>query len=456
MGRLSLRSLRVRLLLLILFVLVATGSLAAWLAGRAIADRFEQYLITRQEASEARQKRLAVMLPALLAAEYQRTERWGAVSELVNHFGDVTGERILVTDAQGEVVADSANDPASQAASLDFDSAEPIRVGDGVIALLHLPPLPLVSNSASEKAYIAQVNRSLLIAIAVAGGLGLVLTLALSRGILGRVAALTRAVRQMEQGDLSQRMPNGAQDEFGQLAHAFNSMADSLARIEQLRRNMVSDVAHELRTPLSNIRGYLEAVQDGVVEPTPGVISSLHEEAMLLHRLINDLQELAVAEAGQLKLARQPVAIGDLVERAVQIVQGRVNGNRRFTTEIAPLLPPLHVDAERIGQVLRNLLNNAVEYSPVGGAIIVGARQVNGGIQVNVYNEGAGISLEHLPNVFERFYRVDDSRTRATGGSGLGLAIVKQLVEAHGGHVWAESAANQYANFIFTLPIEAS
>jgi signal transduction histidine kinase len=230
-------------------------------------------------------------------------------------------------------------------------------------------------------------------------------------------------------------------------------MADSLARIEQLRRNMVSDVAHELRTPLSNICGYLEAIQDNVIQPTPEAIDSLYEEALLLHRLINDLQELAVAEAGQLKLARQPVAIGDLVDKAVQVVQGRVNGSRTIRTEIAPNLPPAHVDSERIGQVLRNLLNNAVEYTPAGGNIIVSARQVRNQIQINVHNEGAGIAPAHLGNLFERFYRVDDSRTRETGGSGLGLAIVKQLVEAHGGSVWVESEPGRFANFVFTLPL---
>jgi signal transduction histidine kinase len=217
---------------------------------------------------------------------------------------------------------------------------------------------------------------------------------------------------------------------------------------------MVSDVAHELRTPLSNIRGYLEALQDNVIQPTPEAIDSLYEEALLLHRLVNDLQELAIAEAGQLKLARQPVAISDSVDKAVQVVQGRVNGSHTIHTEIDASLPLANVDSERIGQVLRNLLNNAVEYTPPGGNIRVGARQVQGQIQVNVYNEGGGIASVHLRNVFERFYRVDDSRTRETGGSGLGLAIVKQLVEAHGGRVWVESKPGHHVNFVFTLPLD--
>jgi signal transduction histidine kinase len=447
-------SLRVRLLLLMLFVLVATGSLAAWLAAGAIKQRFEQYVVSRQQASEVRRDLLETMLPAILADRYQVSGSWAEVIETVEHFAELTDERIIVTDLAGMVIVDTVDDFAQAA---DADSASdtlPLMAGGQILGALRIPPSPQVRNTASERAFINQVNRSLLIAVSVAGLLAVVLTLALSHGILSRVQALTTAVRAMSNGDLNQRVQNGADDEIGQLAYAFNSMADSLAHIEQLRRNMVSDVAHELRTPLSNIRGYLEAIQDGIVQPSPEVVASLYEEAILLHRLINDLQELAVAEAGQLRLSRQRVAISEVVDRSVQAVQGRVNGAYAITKRLTPDLPELYIDAERIGQVLRNLLNNAVEYAPPGGAIEVGGRQVNGEVQVNVYNQGEGIPAEHLPNVFERFYRVDDSRARATGGSGLGLAIVKQLVEAHGGRVWVESVPGQYANFIFTLPVD--
>jgi signal transduction histidine kinase len=439
-----------------LLVLAATGGLAAWLAGRAIAQRFQQYLVTRQAAGEERRARLAELLPQLLADHYTLAGNWAATPELLEHFAELTDERILLFDNQGVLIFDSAAETDSPPVEADPASTVPILVAGATVGTLRLPPPPPVYNNASERAYIAGVNRSLLIALALAGGLGILLTLALSHGILTRVRILTTAVQAMARGDLTQRVPNQARDEIGQLAYTFNSMADSLAHIEQLRRNMVSDVAHELRTPLSNIRGYLEAIQDGLVQPSPEVITSLHEEALLLNRLVNDLQELAVADAGQLKLARQRILINELVDKAVQGVRGRVNGSRVIDMKLAPNLPEVLADSERIGQVLRNLLNNAVEYSPPGGLITVGAQQVGGQIQINVYNEGQGIAPEHLANVFERFYRVDDSRTRATGGSGLGLAIVKQLVEAHGGRVWAESVPGHYANFSFTLPVAAS
>jgi signal transduction histidine kinase len=448
------RSLRVRLLLLMVLVLAAMGGLAAWLAGRAIAARFQQYLVTRQAASEERRTQLEALLPLLLADHYAVTGTLAETPDLLLRMAELTEERILLTDPNGVLLFDS-DEETDAAIDITQDAPVPIRVGDEIIGLLYIPAPPPVYNNASERAYIDQVNRSLLIAVSLAGGLGILLMLALSHGILTRIRTLTTAVQAMERGDLHQRVPNHQKDEIDRLAHAFNSMADSLAHIEQLRRNMVSDVAHELRTPLSDIRGYLEAIQDGLVQPSAEVIGSLHEEALLLNRLINDLQELAVADAGELKLARQRIAVGELVDKAVQAVRGRVNGSRVIHTHIAPNLPEVLADSERIGQVLRNLLNNAVEYSPTGGAITVGVRQVDGQLQVNVYNEGDGIAPEHLPNVFERFYRVDDSRTRATGGSGLGLAIVKQLVEAHGGRVWAESKPGHYANFVFTLPIAA-
>jgi signal transduction histidine kinase len=444
---------RFRLLLLMLVVLAATGGLAAWLAGRAIAERFQQYLVTRQAASEERRTQMEALLPQLLADQYALTGTLAEAPTLIADMAELTEERILLTDPQGVLLADSAEELDAAAIDLTQHTPVPIQVDEELVGLLYIPAPPPVYNNASERAYIAQVNRSLLIAIASAGGLGILLMLALSHGILTRIRTLTTAVQAMERGDLHQRVANHQHDEIGRLAHAFNAMADSVAHAEQLRRNMVSDVAHELRTPLSNIRGYLEAIQDGLVQPKAEVIGSLHEEALLLNRLINDLQELAVADAGQLKLARQRIAVGELVDKAVQGVKGRVNGSRVISTRIAPNLPEVLADSERIGQVLRNLLNNAVEYSPTGGAITVGVRQLDGQIQVSVYNEGAGIAPEHLPNVFERFYRVDDSRTRATGGSGLGLAIVKQLVEAHGGRVWAESEPGRYANFVFTLPV---
>lgn len=457
-GSQMLRSLRFRLLMLVVLVLLVTGGMSALLAGRTIIDRFEKYLLWDQAAGQERREHMEAMLPQILANHYAKNGNWTGVDALVQEFGKLTEERIFVADKVGALIVDSANN--SPTGKLDPSSTPPpdklipILVNGRRVGAFSVVPLPLPKNSSGEQEYIASINRALFWAVAMAGVIAIVLTLALSRGILRRLEALTTAVQKMERGDLNQRVANGAQDEIGNLAHAFNAMADSLARIEQLRRNMVSDVAHELRTPLSNIRGYLEAIQDGVVQPTHELIDSLFEEAMLLNRLVDDLQELAVAEGGQLKLARQPVAVGELIDKAIQALQCRAGDPPIvFQANIAPHLPSVLVDAERIGQVLRNLLSNAVEYTSPGGQVTVSAAQVNHQVQVSVHNEGIGIAPEHLAYVFERFYRVDSSRTRATGGSGLGLAIVKQLIEAHGGHVWVQSTPNQDATFFFTLPV---
>jgi signal transduction histidine kinase len=261
----------------------------------------------------------------------------------------------------------------------------------------------------------------------------------------------------MEKGDLTARVKATSSDEIGQLAHAFNAMADGLARQEQLRRNMVSDVAHELRTPLTNIRGYLEAAKDGLVQPDGALVDNLYEEAMLLNRLVNDLQELALAEAGQLRLERHSVKVGDVVRTTVEVLCPHAEARDiSLVVQVPDDLPLVKADLHRVGQVLRNLMNNALDFTPPGGQVTVTAQPDGKWVSVQVRDTGPGIAPEHLPYVFERFYRADPSRTRATGGAGLGLAIVKQLVEAHGGRVWVESTLGAGTTFGFTLPLDSS
>jgi signal transduction histidine kinase len=230
-------------------------------------------------------------------------------------------------------------------------------------------------------------------------------------------------------------------------------MSAALERAETLRRGMVSDIAHELRTPLSNIRGYMEGLRDGVIAPEPKLFDALHEQAMILNRLVGDLQELALAEAGQLALELRPARVGDIVRRAVSVLGAEAS--RHGVALVADLpgdLPLVCADSARVGQMLLNLLKNAIMYTPPGGHVVIRAYASGDGVTVLVRDSGGGIPAEALPHVFERFYRVDRSRARATGGSGLGLAIVKQLAQAQGGTVWAESALGRGSTFAFTLP----
>jgi signal transduction histidine kinase len=442
------RSLRFRLLLMMIIVAIVALGTVALFARQTTTNEFQSYV---QRGGDIRRGRFE----AMLVGYYDQNKSWDGVQPLVEQISQISGDRIVLADSDKRVLADSDRKLVGQTVGQDWAPPAGFVVFLGTpVGVVYVNPLGRPSSGASEDVFLGSVNHWLLLAVVAAGLAAVLLTLALSRRILRPIEALTAAARQMEKGDLSQRVEVKSKDEIGQLAHAFNAMADGLARLEQLRRNMVTDVAHELRTPLSNIRGYLEAMRDGVAQPSPVLIDSLYEEAMLLNRLVDDLQELALAEAGQLKLVRQPVALAEIVEKVVNVIQPQVTDKGlKLETDLPADLPLVDVDPNRVGQILRNLLTNAVHYTPPGGKITVAARLASAEVEVRVQDTGVGIAPEHLPYVFDRFYRADKSRARVSGGAGLGLAIVKQLVEAHGGRVWAESTPGSGATLGFTLPV---
>jgi len=441
-------SLRIRLFLAQVLVVMVTVGTIALLASRATNTEFQRYL---ERTRLLRQRRF----DAAFGLYYAENGNWDGVQPLLDRLSQVFGERLILTDSSGRVVADSEHE--LKGALLGSKWATPavvITFHNIPVGVIHFVPLVQPGGPAGEEFFLRAVNNWFMYAVLAAGLVAIVLTLTLSRRILSPISALTEAARMMEKGDLSQRVRTVANDEIGELGRAFNAMADALARAETLRRNMVSDVAHELRTPLANIRGYLEALRDHVIESSPTVIESLYEEALLLNRLVDDLQDMALAEAGQLKLVRRAVALGTIVQQAVGVMQAEAAAKKLTLSANVPAdLPPVNVDAERIGQVLRNLLTNALAYTPEGGTISVAARAAGAEIKVSVKDTGIGIAPQDLPYVFERFYRADKSRTRQTGGTGLGLAIVKQLVQAHGGRVWVESTPGAGSTFSFTLPV---
>jgi len=388
---------------------------------------------------------------------YARRGDWSGVQLEVERIGQITGERVLLADGEGWIVADSEGELIEQHVGQDWGAPSALIVRGGVVVGALYVGIPDWAPPPGGEGFLVSVNRTLLL-VAVAAGLSAVLLiLGLSRRILAPVEALTAAARRMEAGDLSQRVAATSSDEIGDLARAFNSMADGLARLEELRRNMTADVAHELRTPLTSIRGYLEALQDGVVKPERRVIDSLYEEAMLLSRLVDDLHELALAEAGQLRLERRPMSLADVVGGAVKAVRPRAEGaGIELRVDLAENLPLVDVDPQRIGQVLRNLLDNSLTHTGSGGEIAVVGRMSDEWVEVSVRDTGTGIAEDDLPYVFERFYRADKSRSRATGGAGLGLAIARQVIQAHGGQIGVESKVGQGTQFAFTLPLAES
>jgi signal transduction histidine kinase len=442
------RSLRIRLLLATILVVLIAVAVTAVVIGRATTGEFQRFV---QRGGEDRYFRFA----ALLSRSYDASGEWDSVQPDVERLSQASGQRIVVANLDGTIVDDSERKliGKSVVASWPPPSA-PLIVNRQPVGFLFVDPV--AGRPPAEVAFLTGVRRSLLFGALVAGGAAALIMLLLAGRIVRPVEQLTDAAQRMEKGDLSVRVAVRSDDEIGRLAHAFNAMAGGLEQQERLRRNMVGDVAHELRTPLTNLRGYLEAARDGLLDPDDGFIDNLYEETMLLQRLVADLQDLAQAEAGQLALARRPVALAGIVDRAVTAVRPQADARGlTLSTDLPPDLPLLDVDPERISQVLRNLLSNAVAHTPAGGEIAVSARAAAGEVSVSVSDTGTGIPPEHLPYVFDRFYRVDSSRTRQTGGAGLGLAIVKQLVAAHDGTVSVTSEPGRGSTFTFTLPVQS-
>lgn len=319
--------------------------------------------------------------------------------------------------------------------------------------LLRADPGFVAAYRQDQREAIASLNRHLAVAVAVVSVAATGLAYWLSRRVLGPVESLTSAARKLESGDLQQRVAIQSHDEIGELGQAFNSMAASLERNEALRKQMTSDVAHELRTPLNNISGYLDAILDGVVQPDARVIASLQEEAGLLVRLVADLQQLALADAGHQELFPERLQVETVVGPAVAAVAKRAAAKGvSLSIESGARVPGVVADRARLGQVIRNLLENAVTHTPENGTVSVAVRSAGERVNITVVDSGPGIPPEHLPFIFERFYRADRARTRATGGAGLGLAIVKQIVEAHSGTVTAENGNHGGARLTVSLP----
>ncbi|GGK85533.1 two-component sensor histidine kinase [Sphaerisporangium melleum] len=264
--------------------------------------------------------------------------------------------------------------------------------------------------------------------------------------------ALTGAARRMEEGDVTARVGVTGRDEIARLAAAFNAMSARRERLEELRTAMVGDVAHELRTPLSNIRGWLEASEDGIVDPDRELVASLLEEALLLQHVVDDLQDLALADAGELRLRTERIDLADLLEQVATVHRGRAEAAGVTLTTRVPGEVWLTADPVRLRQAVGNLVSNAVRHTPPGGIVALRAHADGPDVVIEVADTGSGITPEDVPLVFERFWRADRSRSRRTGGSGLGLAIVRKLAEAHGGTVAAASVLGEGSVFTLTLP----
>lgn len=304
------------------------------------------------------------------------------------------------------------------------------------------------------------VTEALTLAAIAATVTAIIASILISRQVVAPVQAMMSASRRIAEGHYKERVrvagniPKQEQDELGQLALSFNRMTDQLEHTESIRRQLIGDVSHELRTPLTTIKGYMEGLMDGVLPANQETFTQIHREADRLQRLVNDLQELSRVEAGAYELHPEMVSIKALIDTTVKRFELQFQEKGvSLTAQISPELSPIKIDEDRISQVLLNLAGNALQYTPTGGSVHITALKQPAEVQIAISDTGIGIPPEDLVNVFTRFYRVDKSRSRPGGGSGIGLTVAKHMVEAHGGHIWAESPGiGKGSIFIFTLP----
>ena len=454
------KRLSVRLTLaFVLVTLLAVGTvavLADWSAGRAFAN-----YVTRQNefVDSGRVDELI--------AFYQRAGSWAGVDEFIAQMesgGGGGGGRnrpaLLLADGAGQVVYDERGQRAGTALTTE-ERARAIKL------TISSGPFGFVVFSASntltpsQQSFLQQLRISFVIAAVAAGALGIVLGLVFSRALSAPLAQLAAAARALAQRQWATRAPVRGADEIADVGRAFNAMADSLQQAETLRRHLMADIAHELRTPLTVMQGNLRALLDDVYPLEKKEIATLYDESRLLNRLVDDLRELALAEAGPPSLNLRPVNLRALAEQARAHFAGAAAAqNVALTLDAPDNLPSARADADRVAQVLRNLIANALRHTPEGGVISIQCSVISKsmmtdslttGLLMTVSDSGEGISPEALPHVFERFYRADPSRARASGGSGLGLAIAKAWVEAMGGQMGARSEPERGSAFWFSL-----
>lgn len=450
------RSLATKLTIAFLFVGLIGAALVALLVrqftqrefGRLVLDQSQQILITH------------------LTSYYEMNGNWEGVERvfrpgLETNFPrnpgpgwDARRSLFLITDAQGRVVFGGGNRFTNQklkAAALK--AGAPIVVnGDTAGWLIFAPALDRWEAGTPEGNFLLGVNRATFLSALAATGFALIVGGILAYTLTRSLRELTSATKVLAGGQLGYQVQVRSQDELGELADSFNQMSSQLEQSNQLRRKMTADIAHDLRTPLSVIMGYTEALHDGKLEPDPAVFEVLHTETLHLSRLIDDLKTISLAEAGELPLTIQAVSADIILKRTANAY--RVQAERaqiELLTEIAPGLPNIEIDVERMMQVLGNLMSNALRYTPAGGQIILAADQSGEKVRIRVTDNGAGIAPEELPYVFERSFRGDKARQQQNGETGLGLAIAKSLVEAQGGQIHVESRPGEGTKFTILL-----
>ena len=447
------RSLTVKLTLAFLVVaLIGAGLVAVFLA-RQTQREFNRFVLLNYQREIVNR-----------AADYY--ENRGGWDGLVGEVPPVRWHRgnrnvpdlFTLLDAEGQVLlAGRQYEIGQELARSELERAVPVLVEDETVGWVLFGQTPLQVRDlpgSPELDFLNRMQRALIWGALGATVIALLIGILLARNISRPVRELTGATKQVAGGELGVQVPVRTQDELGELANSFNQMSADLARSTQVRRQMTADVAHDLRTPLSVILGYTEALSDGKLQGTPQMYEVMHGEAQQLSHLIDDLRFLSLADAGELPLQRRDVDPAELINRTAAAYRAAAEQKGiDLQVRAAPGLPKITVDPERMAQVLGNLASNALRHTPAGGTVVFAAKEDKERAMLQVQDTGSGIAEEDLPYVFHRFYRGDRSRQQ-TGESGLGLAIAKSIVEAHGGTITAVSAPGAGTTFTIALPYD--
>ena len=449
------RSLTLKLALAFLAVGLAGVVLVAVIVRRQTLLEFDRFIVDQYQAE----------MIARAGDYYVETGEWTGVESILRARRGPGGGRpgggrpIILTDTSGEVLATTVDENYKGSVNHDDGATAstdplPIEVEGAIVGYIQFLDMSETQDlrETAEAAFLERMSRAILISAAGAGLMALVLGAALASTISRPVRELTEGTKALAAGDLGHQVPVRTADEIGQLAQSFNRMSADLAHSTQLRKQMTADIAHDLRTPLSVILGYSEALQDEKLPGTPEVYGAMYHQAQHLNRLIDDLRTLSLADAGQLTLQRRAVRPSDLLEHAAIAYLPQAEERGIQLSVAADATPAISVDPDRLGQVIGNLVGNALRHTPDGGHIELAAALAGPRVVLSVTDDGPGIPVEDLPHIFERFYRGDKARVD-DGSSGLGLAIARSLVEAHGGQMGVENVATGGARFTVALPL---
>lgn len=443
-----------RILLSYLVIISVTIALLLFIVHQRTAQTFSRYL-SDQASIHSR------MLPVMLASYFVEHKSWDGVQKNIDEASVLIGSSVSLLDAQGYVVA--ATQRSAIGRSFDADPALgqsiPIVGGEGqVLGQIYVAHNP--ARQRADQAFLDDITSALVATGALVALVAMGLGVFLARSISRPMTAMAQAAAQIARGEYAVRVSPASGPEISALAQAFNHMAESIGRLEEVRRELVANVSHDLRTPLTVIRGYLEGLRSGQIADRRSAevaFEAMYAEVTRLLRLVEDLRFVARQDAGVPLTERRAVAVSELFEDVIRRVTPFALAKQvQVSHEVPAQLPMVEVDVDQMGQALFNVLENGVNYTPSGGAIFLRAGATDAHVWLAVEDTGVGISPEHLPHVFERFYRADRSRGRQNdSGIGLGLTIARGIVECHGGQisVTSDGIAGHGSTFTIVLPI---